>query len=97
MPRVTACLSAAGPGFGASGEVMLSRTFGLAGAVRAVPWPHRSLDWNAALQFAIGDYQLRLGVRHVFVEDGGYVDGRLHSLSFIGPWVGVGLRLLERW
>ncbi|HEY3451291.1 MAG TPA: hypothetical protein VGK67_33340 [Myxococcales bacterium] len=87
----TPWVRAVGPDLGASGEVRLVGPLGVAGAVRAVLWPYRSLDWNAAIQLTFGETQLRFGVREVSVEVEGLAGGQ--KMSFMGPWIGAGLRL----
>jgi hypothetical protein len=89
----SSCLVAAGPDLGISGEVRLVGPFGLAGALHGVFWPYRLADWHLALQLTLGEYQVRAGVRHVYLDDDGRVDGVRHAESFLGPWVGVGIRL----
>ncbi|MGC4117991.1 MAG: hypothetical protein QM765_26265 [Myxococcales bacterium] len=87
----TPWVRAVGPDFGASGELSLLGPIGVAGAVRTVVWPYRSLDWNAAVQLSFGELQLRMGIRQLWVELEGLAGGQRQS--FTGPWVGVGLRL----
>ena len=83
---------AAAPQLGLSGEVRIVGPLGIEGSVRGVAWPYRSVDWHAALQLTFGVFNLRAGVRQVWLDDAGLV-GTPHTDNFLGPWVGVGVRL----
>ena len=89
----TRCFDVAGPLLGASGEARLFGPLGLSGAARWVFWPYRSLDSHLAAQLWIGPYQLRAGVRRVSLEDAGQVGGNRGPETFLGPWLGVGMRM----
>jgi hypothetical protein len=89
----SSCLNSAGPDVGLSGEVRLIGPFGLEGGVHGVFWPYSAVDWHAALQLSLGMYQIRAGARQVFIDDQGRVDGVRHTVSLVGPWLGVGIRL----
>jgi len=87
------CMSGAGPDLGVSGELRILGPFGVEGSVRTVPWPYRSLDWHAAVQMWLHHFDVRVGVRQVYIDDQGRVNGIRHTDSSFGPWVGVGLRM----
>ncbi|MBI5545083.1 MAG: hypothetical protein HY901_14425, partial [Deltaproteobacteria bacterium] len=86
-------MTATGPQLGVSGELRIIGPLGVEGAARVVPWPHRTLDWHAALQLSVGPVDLRAGVRQLYLDDAGLVDGVRHTDSFLGPWLGFGIRL----
>jgi hypothetical protein len=87
----TPCSDAVGPAFGVSSELRLFGPVGLAGASRGVFWPYRSLDSSLAVQISLGHYQVRLGVRHLYLDDAS-LGGGTRPESFIGPWLGVGMK-----
>lgn len=89
----TRCFNAVGPVLGASSEVRLFGPVGLSGAAHWVPWPYRSLDAHLAAQLSFGHYHLRAGVSRVSFDDAGRVGGERHAESFVGPWLGVGIRM----
>lgn len=89
----TRCFDAAGTLLGTSGEVRLFGPVGVSGAAHWVFWPYRSLDTHLAAQLSIGHYQLRAGVRRVSLDDAGQAGGTRLTETFVGPWLGVGIRM----
>jgi hypothetical protein len=78
-----------GPGLGVSGVFGLINGFALEGMVRLTPYPFRQADTSAGVSFALGPFGLRAGLRRVFLDDRGHVDGVVHADAFSGPYVGV--------
>lgn len=78
-----------GPGVGVSGVFGLINGFALEGLVRLTPYPFRQIDTSAGVSYALGPVGLRAGLRRVFLDDRGYVDGVVHTDAFSGPYVGV--------
>ncbi|RKH61149.1 hypothetical protein D7X55_30730 [Corallococcus sp. AB049A] len=81
-----------GPSLAASLEACLGPSpFDVEARIQVVPFPHRQVDMQAGLALHLGALNLRGGWRTLFLSDGGHLDGVVHSDSFTGPYLGLGL------
>lgn len=85
-------LTATGWGLALNGMTRVAGPLGVEGSVRLVPYPFRSLEALGSVTLAIGRFDLRVGVRHLWFEDGGYTECGHRAIRLLGPMLGLGLR-----
>ena len=78
------------PAVGVSVALGFGDNFGLEALARASLLPHVQLELGAGLSYALGPLGLRLGVRRIYLNDNGLVDGVAHDDAFTGPYFGAG-------
>jgi hypothetical protein len=76
-----------GPGFSISGALGVWGPLGVESSLRVTPLPFIQLDFGAGATFSFGPVGLRLGWRHLLLNDNGHVDGVVHKDVFSGPSV----------
>ncbi|HEY8208333.1 MAG TPA: hypothetical protein VIG99_12675 [Myxococcaceae bacterium] len=79
------------PAVGVSFAFGFGDHFGLEGVARASVYPHTQVELAAGLTYSMGPLGLRLGMRGIYLNDRGWVDGVTHDDFFSGPYFGVGM------
>ena len=79
------------PAVGASAAIGFGEDLGLEALARASLLPHVQVELAAGLSYSLGPLGLRLGVRRLYLNDNGLVDGVAHSDTFTGPYFGAGM------
>lgn len=84
-------LIVAGPSLGFSGVMGLVGPLGMDGSIRMTAFPYRQVDAQAGLTLGIGQVGLRAGMRGIYLNDAGLLDGVVRSDTFVGPYGGLEL------
>jgi hypothetical protein len=79
------------PAVGLSLALGFGEHFGLEAVARASVFPHTQVELAGGLTYALGPLGLRLGMRGIYLNDNGLVDGVAHDDAFTGPYFGVGM------
>ncbi|RJS19155.1 hypothetical protein DRW03_22590 [Corallococcus sp. H22C18031201] len=79
-----------GPSVGLSFEGCVVGPLDLEARAQATPFPHRQLDGEAGLALHAGGLVLRGGVRGLFLDDAGKMDGVAHRERLFSPYLGLG-------
>ncbi|MBU8899787.1 hypothetical protein KRR26_29665 [Corallococcus sp. M34] len=79
-----------GPSVGLSFEGCVVGPLDLEARAQATPFPHRQVDGEAGLALHAGGLVLRGGVRGLFLDDAGKMDGVAHRERLFGPYLGLG-------
>jgi hypothetical protein len=79
------------PAVGASVAIGFGANFGFEAVARASRFPHTQVELAGGFTYALGPLGLRLGMRGLYLNDNGLVDGVVHDDAFSGPYFGVGM------
>lgn len=83
-------LTVVGPSMALSFEACLVGPLDLEMRAQGTPYPYRQLDAHAGLAVHLNTLVLRGGVRTLFLDDNGLVDGVVNQEAFSGPYLGLG-------
>ena len=83
-------LTVVGPSMALSFEACLVGPLDLEMRAQGTPYPYRQLDAHAGLAVHLDTLVLRGGVRTLFLDDNGLVDGVVNQEAFSGPYLGLG-------
>ena len=84
-------LTVVGPSMALSFEACLVGPLDIEMRAQGTPYPYRQLDAHAGLAVHLNALVLRGGVRTLFLDDNGLVDGVVNQEAFSGPYLGLGL------
>jgi hypothetical protein len=79
------------PAVGLSLAVGFGDHFGIEAVARGSVYPHTQVELSGGITYALGPVGLRLGMRGIYLNDQGWVDGVAHEDAFSGPYVGMGM------
>jgi hypothetical protein len=85
-------LSTMGPSVGFSADLAVLFAFGVEGSMHLTPFPHQALDMRMGANLSFGMLSLHGGVRRLYLNDMGLVDGVAHEENLVGPYAALGLR-----
>jgi hypothetical protein len=77
------------PSAGLAGSLWVGGPVALEASVLVSPLPFWQLDYQAGVAVGLGPVGLRAGWRTQVLDDRGAVDGTVHHLVFMGPYLGV--------
>ena len=80
-----------GPAGGLSAAMGVVGPIGVDGSIRMTMFPYRQVDAQAGLTLGLGHLGLRAGMRGIYLDDAGLVDGIVHTDAFVGPYGGLEL------
>ena len=83
-------LTVVGPSMALSFEACLVGPLDIEMRAQGTPYPYRQLDAHAGLAVHLNTLVLRGGVRTLFLDDNGLVDGVVNQEAFSGPYLGLG-------
>jgi len=80
------------PNLGLSGSVGLAGPLSFEASCRYAPWPFQKIDATAGLAITLLDQiAIRVGWRHLWLDDRGVLGGVRHTDTFTGPYLGAAL------